>query len=1355
MRPPKDRLCGQKGKGIHMKKFISWALAAALAASCLTAPVGVSAAEFTLASGQKIEVTGENLVKNPSFEDAIGDVSAEPNETGGWTMWGMGEGNIGGASTFVPDGTNALHLALNESLGADFATVKQEVALEAGKSYVFSAMLEAPHNVPIAMNVALYDDEGRILSFSRAKDSNGVLEFQQVCTTFEVPEDAANPKAVVSAGVSDTENEKFIDKVEIYEIASLDGVEIEEKEDALGGGRVTVSLSGETRELELKLYGDNTTPTSRYDNRSKYIEDILYNVNRDFGGPSADNSTRTGIPVDVYDLESLENAIKTVKANPKSNPILSTDYLDAYYEQVVALRPGYINYLEQMVEAERMGITVVPVSNPWWQYMRLEEGQEDYTEEQWASFYRNAWGDTWRHCFARGYIYAKFFGQTNYNMGNEPDNWENGQPKFNDWKLYAFEARVAADGWRTGVQAAGYDIDDAQLWGPTLAGWNTGAWDTVAEFGHEGIDVYDYHTYGGGTGAHKSRIQNFKARIEKYDTEPEKKKVSNSEFNWQLSGNSFDWLDKMPGCISHIQIMRTQALEGLYASIRFSFGEMFFKDNATGRYLIPERMYYAIRQFNRTLTNGNRIVEFDTSDASTGQDFFVTKSDSSYFVHFINNIDASEKSSVTLDVSKVNVPDGAKVILREMSENVYDEVAAETTVENGSVSFDDLKGEAMYLIEIAYGDYDAPKPVIHRAFGYADSIEVWWENEAEYTAFDVYRSVDGGDFELVKENCYNAYYEDYDVEEGREYSYKIQTKVYDKKSEMSDIAGPIILKSMDSLPYMGDFEGGTLAGFDVVGDFVVEEYQYVHDAVGTAKSAGDVSALILGGSEWKDYTVNTTVAPKLLEEGSDSYGKVGFYARYVDENNYYRCTLDSVERTVSITKVKDGAETLLGSKNIPEAFQINNGKSLPMSLTLTGDSINFYAEMSAYEPPVGQRSASVTVTDSDFPRGRTAVFVADGAKMSFSSVKVVEVFADLFQGKKSDDWEEKSGSWSIGCVPDGSVGNWWYTQSDPSGDDWKMALTTSGAILDGYVAAKVMPENDGTAAIIAKYRDDNNFMRYEISNGVLRVIARVDGKESMIAETNIPPQAHDYYTVVIDFDRNHETIAVGGNHLLSYEYYIPSLSLGKFGVATKGSRASFDQFLVSATSVEFEMPYFADCDGHWAESDIKSFAEWGYAAGYDDGTFHPDETIPRYQFILMASRLLGVDMNTSLTGDIADIDGKWYAGAMQWAYNNNLIPAEMLTDGRLEPEKEITREEMAAVIINAWKKARPRTEFNAADISVFTDNGEISPWAKEALSYAVDKGVVEGETETTLEPKANATRAEAVVMLNRLYKAIW
>lgn len=991
--------------------------------------------------------------------------------------------------------------------------------------------------------------------------------------------------------------------------------------------------------------------------------------------------------------------------------------------------------------------------------MRLEEDQEEYTEEQWRYFYRQLWSDAWKHGFARGYIYAKYFGQTNYNMGNEPDNWENGRAKFIDWTLYGLEAVQLADGFKTGVEAAGYSRDEAQTWGPTLAGWNTAAWDAVAEAGDEGIDVYDYHTYGGGTNAHRTRIQNFKNRIEEINPDGQIEKVSASEFNWKLSGDSFDWLDKMDACISHIQIMREQALSGLYASIRFSFPEMFFQDSATGRYITAERMYYAIRQFTRTLTEGNVLVEYDLTDAGSAQEFFVTKGENSYFIHFINNNATGETTNLTVDLSALDIADGSAVLLREMSEDVNDEVVAATAVKDGTVVFEGLKDTAMYLIEVQYADFTVPAPEIHRAFGYVDSAEIWWTNKPYYSSFDVYRSTDGKNFVPVAENIADAWYEDKDVTADGRYYYYVVAKAYDGVSENSGVAGPVTLKPDGALPYMGDFEGGTLAGFEVVGDFEVEEYQYVHNAVGTARK-GETSMLINGGADWTDYTVDTTVSVRQLDEGSDSYGKIGMLARYVDENNYYRCILDSEARTVSITKVKDGEETLLGETPIPEAFQITAGKSIPMNLVTDGDKIYFYAVMSAYEPPVGQRSASVTVYDSDFPTGKTGIIVADGAKMSFSSIKVVESFYDLFSGGKSDKWEEASGDWSTGVIDDGRVANWWYTQSDASGDDWKMSLVTSGDIIDGFIAGKIM--TDGTAAFIAKYVDDDNFLRYQIEDGTISVISRVNGVETVEQSAAIPEHKNPYVTLQIEFDKNYQTVNIGGQNVLAYHLWIPELATGKFGVATKGSVGSFDQFIVSATSITFEMPYFLDMQEHWANSAVSAMAEWGYVRGTDAENYSPDQELTRAEYAEMLARMTGCPDGYAYSGAFSDVaSDAYYASSVQWLNDKGLIPSEMTADGAFAPDKAITREEIAALSVLTVKAFRKYNDLERADISAFTDASDVSEWAREYVEYAFgtvvsgEEMIMNGKTETELAPRSGATRAEAAVFLQRTYKLMY
>ncbi|MDR2357450.1 MAG: S-layer homology domain-containing protein, partial [Oscillospiraceae bacterium] len=53
------------------------------------------------------------------------------------------------------------------------------------------------------------------------------------------------------------------------------------------------------------------------------------------------------------------------------------------------------------------------------------------------------------------------------------------------------------------------------------------------------------------------------------------------------------------------------------------------------------------------------------------------------------------------------------------------------------------------------------------------------------------------------------------------------------------------------------------------------------------------------------------------------------------------------------------------------------------------------------------------------------------------------------------------------------------------------------------------------------------------------------------------------------------------------------------------------------------------------------------------------------------------------------------------------------------------------------------------NLSGYTDAGEISDWAQDAMAWAVSRGLITGRTATTLVPQGTATRAEAATMLKR------
>lgn len=182
----------------------------------------------------------------------------------------------------------------------------------------------------------------------------------------------------------------------------------------------------------------------------------------------------------------------------------------------------------------------------------------------------------------------------------------------------------------------------------------------------------------------------------------------------------------------------------------------------------------------------------------------------------------------------------------------------------------------------------------------------------------------------------------------------------------------------------------------------------------------------------------------------------------------------------------------------------------------------------------------------------------------------------------------------------------------------------------------------------------------------------------------------------------------------------------------------------------------ADIENHWARNDINALVEKGIIAGVSDTEFKPEDKITRAQFarILVTALNLQVDKGGALY--FKDVPASaWYHDAVAAAVNSGLISG--YGDGAFAPDANISREELVVIISRALEM---KTSSTAVDtdceqiISQFTDQGEISPWAREGIALAVSSGIVCGGSEDRFAPKVSATRAEAAVMVLRLYNQI-
>jgi hypothetical protein len=92
-----------------------------------------------------------------------------------------------------------------------------------------------------------------------------------------------------------------------------------------------------------------------------------------------------------------------------------------------------------------------------------------------------------------------------------------------------------------------------------------------------------------------------------------------------------------------------------------------------------------------------------------------------------------------------------------------------------------------------------------------------------------------------------------------------------------------------------------------------------------------------------------------------------------------------------------------------------------------------------------------------------------------------------------------------------------------------------------------------------------------------------------------------------------------------------------------------------------------------------------------------------------------------------------------------------MSDGLFAPGAEITREQLA-VILYRYAAAQGLDTSVGGDIAAFTDAKDVSAWAEDSLSWAVNAGLITGRAgalDAELAPKASVTRAEAATILER------
>ena len=189
-------------------------------------------------------------------------------------------------------------------------------------------------------------------------------------------------------------------------------------------------------------------------------------------------------------------------------------------------------------------------------------------------------------------------------------------------------------------------------------------------------------------------------------------------------------------------------------------------------------------------------------------------------------------------------------------------------------------------------------------------------------------------------------------------------------------------------------------------------------------------------------------------------------------------------------------------------------------------------------------------------------------------------------------------------------------------------------------------------------------------------------------------------------------------------------------------------------STGFENPFTDVSESDWFFNDVKFVYQNGLMNGTSATTFSPEGTTSRGMIVTILWRMAGSpDMEDKIWGyPFADVDATAYYGtAVYWARLNGI--AGGYDDATFGPNDPITREQMAAILYR-YAQYKGYDVSAKADLNKFTDADEISNYALEALQWANAEGLINGKGDGVLDPKGQATRAEAAVILTRFNEVV-
>lgn len=193
---------------------------------------------------------------------------------------------------------------------------------------------------------------------------------------------------------------------------------------------------------------------------------------------------------------------------------------------------------------------------------------------------------------------------------------------------------------------------------------------------------------------------------------------------------------------------------------------------------------------------------------------------------------------------------------------------------------------------------------------------------------------------------------------------------------------------------------------------------------------------------------------------------------------------------------------------------------------------------------------------------------------------------------------------------------------------------------------------------------------------------------------------------------------------------------------------SFSRYMYMAKDISFKD--VSSSNYAWAVNEIEVLASKDIVTGQGAETFAPGSQVTRAEFVALLIRVLELEKEKAGEARFSDVkEGSWYYEDVQTAVAKGFVSG--YDNLNFAPDQRITRAEMA-VILSRVLEYLGKTGSADGQQSGFADSGSIQEWAKKAVAQVAELGLMQGKGENRFEAESFTTRAEAAVVVYRIFK---